>query len=535
MKKTMRGLLAVPVIVLLLAAGYIGLAVYYQDEFAVNTWINGVYCTGSTVQEVNGALLEQTAAPAEFTVVGYDRPGSQARETEWTVSMDDIHRTLDYETGLNEYLAEQNSWLWPDNVIFHREHRLEAEVSIDEAALQDWWEQIAGGFCGDEDYRIEYREESGYTLYDGMHNRLDAAKAYTAVKEALLAGESGVNLIESECYYDVPLTGAQEEQARLWDKIEDFQGNGPVYDFGDGAEPLGRAQMSAFLVKDEFTQMPVTDEAGRFVLAEDCAQEWVKEMALLHDTYQKEWQFQSTRGDIVTVQGVTYGTTINQKRESIWLSGYLERLIEGPDAVDGPGGHAESKHTDGPGTGQKEGLETGQEEGLAAGQENTAYEDVPGVEIHIPAYTRDAYNRSSTQLGDTYIEVDMGVQKLYYYEKGVLKLETEVVTGNARRRMSTPEGVNYVYNKQKNRILRGQGYASPVKFWMPVKGAIGIHDANWRDEFGGDIYKTGGSHGCINVEPDVMAELYDMVEIGTPVVMFYGEKSEEAETAPQTK
>lgn len=43
----------------------------------------------------------------------------------------------------------------------------------------------------------------------------------------------------------------------------------------------------------------------------------------------------------------------------------------------------------------------------------------------------------------------MTEQKMYYYEKGVLKLETEIVTGNMRRRMGTPEGVNFVYNKQK--------------------------------------------------------------------------------------
>ena len=87
--------------------------------------------------------------------------------------------------------------------------------------------------------------------------------------------------------------------------------------------------------------------------------------------------------------------------------------------------------------------------------------------------------------------------------------------------MGTPAGVNYVNNKQRNRVLRGEGYASPVKYWVPVKGAIGIHDANWRSEFGGEIYKTNGSHGCINTPTEIMSQLYDAVEIGTPVIMFY--------------
>ena len=87
--------------------------------------------------------------------------------------------------------------------------------------------------------------------------------------------------------------------------------------------------------------------------------------------------------------------------------------------------------------------------------------------------------------------------------------------------MDTPEGVYFVYNKQEDRVLRGQGYASPVEYWMPVKGAVGIHDADWRSEFGGEIYKTNGSHGCINVPKEIMPDLYEKTEIGTPVIIFY--------------
>ena len=56
---------------------------------------------------------------------------------------------------------------------------------------------------------------------------------------------------------------------------------------------------------------------------------------------------------------------------------------------------------------------------------------------------------------------------------------------------------------------------------MPVNGNIGLHDATWRREFGGEIYLKSGSHGCINIPKDKAGELYDMVVIGTPVVMFY--------------
>ena len=69
--------------------------------------------------------------------------------------------------------------------------------------------------------------------------------------------------------------------------------------------------------------------------------------------------------------------------------------------------------------------------------------------------------------------------------------------------------------------MRGDNYAAFVNYWMPVNGGIGIHDATWRKKFGGEIYKTDGSHGCINVPKDKMIEIYDLVDVGTPVVMFY--------------
>ena len=95
--------------------------------------------------------------------------------------------------------------------------------------------------------------------------------------------------------------------------------------------------------------------------------------------------------------------------------------------------------------------------------------------------------------------------------------------------MDTPSGTNYVYYKQKNRTLIGPDYQTFVHFWMAVNGHIGIHDATWRGSFGNDIYKTNGSHGCINTPMDAVSELYDLVEIGTPVIMYYLPEDERTE------
>ena len=218
------------------------------------------------------------------------------------------------------------------------------------------------------------------------------------------------------------------------------------------------------------------DEAGQFVLNEEEIRTYVAGLAKKYDTYGKEREFQSTRGDLIKVPAKgTYGTTLDQDAEVAYL---MENLLS---------------------------------EELHDGR----------ISSRIPVYERQGFVRGTDDIGGTYIEIDMTQQHLYYYVDHELKFDTDVVTGNTGRRMGTPEGVNYVYSKQKNRTLRGPGYATPVKYWMPVKGNVGIHDAGWRSEFGGEIYKKSGSHGCINVPKDVMGELYDMVEIGTPVVMFY--------------
>ena len=65
-------------------------------------------------------------------------------------------------------------------------------------------------------------------------------------------------------------------------------------------------------------------------------------------------------------------------------------------------------------------------------------------------------------------------------------------------------------------------YETPVDYWMPVThSGVGFHDAPWQPAFGGDLYWTNGSHGCINMPWDGAAALYSMVAAGTPVVMHY--------------
>ena len=118
-----------------------------------------------------------------------------------------------------------------------------------------------------------------------------------------------------------------------------------------------------------------------------------------------------------------------------------------------------------------------------------------------------------------YISISITSQTLNYYEYGELVLSTPVVTGINN---GTPTGDFKVLNKARNVTLKGADYESFVNYWIAFKGsAYGIHDASWRSNFGGNIYKYNGSHGCVNVPYYKVQQLYNMVDIGTPVYIYY--------------
>ena len=111
---------------------------------------------------------------------------------------------------------------------------------------------------------------------------------------------------------------------------------------------------------------------------------------------------------------------------------------------------------------------------------------------------------------NTFVEVNLTNQTVVYYKNGELITQGKVVTGDVSKGYSTPAGVYRLDWKRKDFVLRGEGYAAPVSFWMPFNGGIGLHDASWRSSFGGSIYKNNGSHGCVNMPYSVAEAIYNL-------------------------
>ena len=146
--------------------------------------------------------------------------------------------------------------------------------------------------------------------------------------------------------------------------------------------------------------------------------------------------------------------------------------------------------------------------------------NLSGTEVLPLKDNADIVNKTSRKIGNTYIELSIDEQHIWVYIDGELILDSDIVTGNLSKKHDTRKGVFNLTYKTKNVTLRGPGYASFVSYWMPFDGGIGLHDATWRDEFGGDIYKTNGSHGCVNLPYEVAKKIYENITKETPIVVW---------------
>ena len=122
----------------------------------------------------------------------------------------------------------------------------------------------------------------------------------------------------------------------------------------------------------------------------------------------------------------------------------------------------------------------------------------------------------------SYVEVCISQQRMWFYKDGVELVDTPVVTGDPNKGNATPAGGVWAIDAKINgQILRGQDYAQPVAYWLPFNGNVGIHDAShFRSYFGGNIYLTNGSHGCINTPTDQAEIIFRNVDKGYPVVVY---------------
>ena len=141
-----------------------------------------------------------------------------------------------------------------------------------------------------------------------------------------------------------------------------------------------------------------------------------------------------------------------------------------------------------------------------------------------PAWNSGCIYSSENGVGKKYVEISISEQKVFLFEDGELVLESDCVTGTEGY-SETEKGVFQVIYKAAPSVLKdedknGNKYEQPVDYWICFNGSQGMHDASWRGEFGGEIYKTWGSHGCVNLPLEAAARIYQEVYTYYPVVVY---------------
>ena len=433
-------------------------------RFVVGTIINGVPVSG------------MTTADAEAYIEGYFNGGYtlEIEDTEGVreaITDTSIGYTVDVTGDLEAILKEENDGGRVSGPGVEHRYTVDAELKYNEAASRALLENMAfvkNASPTSDAYITPYEEGKAFSIVPEVQGtEIDMDKLMAAVKEALNSQTRLLKVENLDCYKTVQVTSDNADLNQMCANLNRYKDINITYVFGDQQEILPGLEAVKWIDGVSGSAIQVNQQK---------VAEYVKYLADKYDTYGKPHTFTSTSGRQVSVNG-DYGWQINQAEEAVALT----RMVQN-------------------GTNQ----------------------------TREPAYSRTAASRTGNDFGTTYVEVDMGLQHIYMYENGTLIAEAPIVTGNVSRGWTTPEGLYTLYYKERDRVLRGPkradgtySYESPVSYWMPFNGGIGLHDANWRGKFGGEIYKNNGSHGCINIPPKTAAVIFEHAYKGIPILCFY--------------
>ena len=445
----------------------------YKTCFLPGTIVDGMDVTGKTAAEVEDAIMEQ--------LKGYKLTINGREDLSESITGEEVGLYAEFDDTLAKAIAAQKPMEWGK----YRFGKSVNEVNTD--ALIRYNDEMLGEAvdslsCMDkenmrepQDAKISDYTSGGYTIIkEDEGTELLEDKVKEAVAAAVMSLAESVDLEEQGCYVSPSTTSEDEALKTACETMNKYVGARITYQFGDKSETLSGDEIHNWL----------TVNGTSVRINEGKATEYVKKLAASYDTAYKAKSLKTSYGKTVSITGGSYGYKINQAKEAATLVSLI-----------------------------KNGEQTSRE----------------------PEYSQKGASRTGNDYGNTYVEINLTAQHLYFYVKGKLVVQSDFVSGNAAKGWSTPAGAYSITYKQRNATLKGQGYATPVSYWMPFNGGIGLHDANWRKTFGGTIYKTNGSHGCVNLPPAVAKTIYENISAGDPVLCYHLDGTESASTSGTKK
>lgn len=467
-KKSKKGLvitLSVVATVLLIFLGiYFGVASHYKERFLMGTFVNGVDCSGKTLDEVEAMLQKEVE---EYSLTVYKKNG----ESE-IINGTDIEIKYGGYKELKEAFDKQNEFAWP--MAMFEERKITAEI-VFEYSSEKLDTMIAGLKCMKAENQVApvsaqiVYQDGKFVIQDEVYGtQLDAAKVSEVIHAGVSSMGKSVNIEESGCYIMPVYKSDSEQVTKAFAEVNKYLSAKITYSL-DGIEVVVDKEKIANWISVDANLTPVLDKA---------------KVKAFTDTLGSKYNTSNRGGTITTPTG---------KEANVSVAGYGRQV----------GSQAECDKL------MSE---------IKAGQTIT----------RAPIMSRQATPDGQYAWGNTYAEVDISEQHMWYIVNGQVVFETAIVTGK-KGVNDTPTGTYSVLEKIPGKYLTGRIvngkplYRTWVNYWMRLTwSGIGFHDAGWQNGiFGGDRYVTNGSHGCINMPPAKAKEFYGMISVGTPTVIHY--------------
>lgn len=447
---------------------YVAISVYFMSHFFVNTKINGKNFSGKTASDVE-KYLQTNIKDYKLTIL--ENEGRQD-----VISGSEIG--LEYRAGTEteKLLKDQNGFAWPKAFFTENSRKVSVNVSYNEESLNQRISQLS---CLQteqtpaENAKPEF-DGNQYVIKPEVYgNAVDKERLTEQVKVHITEFQPQLDMVETKCYAKPKYTEDSKEVQEACDAMNKYVNASITYPMNEPVV-VDKALISQWLQVDGEMKVSLNTEAMK---------QWFTAFGDKYDTQGTTRTFTTPAGKSATVTGGTYGWSIDEDTELVNLQ---NSILNGEVVTREPAYYAG---------------------GTAAAH-------------------------SGQDWGNTYAEVDMSAQHMWYVQNGQVVLETDVVTGEPIPSKITPEGVYSLMWKQPNSVLVGDinpdtgepAYRTKVKYWMQVTSSgVGFHDAIWQTAFGGTLYQIPGtgSHGCINMPLDQAGALFNMIEPGTPVIFHW--------------
>lgn len=440
---------------------------YYHDKFMPQTTLNGIQVSGLSTDKAS-QLLENEIKNQDLTLTFIDG------EKE-TIKQEDCGIVFNKDNDVSKAIKEQNSWLWFTHFLAETHIEISNVFTVNEDQLKNQLNTLKHLSDPQEksvDAKVEYKENQFSIAKESYGTQINKENLIKAILEAFREQKAEINVKDIHGYVEPKVTATDEKLKELLDIAQKYCQASITYQTTSGDVVLDGNTLISWLS---------IDESGHYYYSEEefktQATAFVKDLAKKINIIGKAKTFTGANGK-KTVSGGNYGYKLNQEKE---VTGLLADIKA-------------NKH-----------------------------------ETRTPVVTGVQASYENGGLGKTFVEIDMTKQHMWFIKNGKIVLESDVVTGlPSDSHKKTPGGTYYIYFMQRNRVLRGEiqangkpEYETPVAYWMAFNGGIGLHDATWQSRFGGNVYFTKGSHGCVNLPLSIAAALYDMVKVNIPVVCYY--------------